>query len=97
MTNSRRRQRAEMSSVPGRMYDTSPRGLPIINDNSGGGFPALGGDDRGYGAGQNGYDEGDYNGGQQSRPEDADLPWNNSNSNARGNQGYESETRGRRR
>ncbi|GLY31156.1 Wzz/FepE/Etk N-terminal domain-containing protein [Kineosporia sp. NBRC 101731] len=97
MTNSRRRQRAEMSSVPGRMYDTSPRGLPIINDSSGG-FPALGGDDRGYGAGQNGYDGGDYNNGGQSRPEDADLPWNKSNSNARGNQGWEeSESRGRRR
>ncbi|MCE0535907.1 Wzz/FepE/Etk N-terminal domain-containing protein [Kineosporia rhizophila] len=78
-TNSRRRQRAAMGSVPGRMYDTSPRGLPIINSNqdSGGGFPALGGDDRGYGGGGQGggYDQGgSYGGG--SRQDDGDLPWN---------------------
>nr|WP_269329345.1 Wzz/FepE/Etk N-terminal domain-containing protein [Kineosporia babensis] len=70
-TNSRRRQRAAMSAEPNRMYDTSPRGLPIINSGQdSGGFPALGGDDRGYGAPQGG---GNYGGG---RPEDADLPWN---------------------
>lgn len=78
-TNSRRRQRQAMSSVPGRMYDTSPRGLPIINSGpdsgGGGGFPALGGDDRGYGGQQGGYDQGgNYGGG--SRPDDSDLPWN---------------------
>ena len=78
--NSRRRQRAAMSSVPGRAYDTSPRGLPILN--SGGndaGFPALGGDgrDRGYGGGQGGgYDQGgSYGSGGGGRPDNAGLPW----------------------
>lgn len=79
--NSRRRQRAAMSSVPGRMYDTSPRGLPILNGGQdGGGFPALGGDGRdsrgGYGGSGGGYDQGGYGGG--SRGDDAGLPWNDS-------------------
>jgi capsular polysaccharide biosynthesis protein/Mrp family chromosome partitioning ATPase len=77
--NSRRRQRAVMSSVPGRAYDTSPRGLPILNTGGNdGGFPALGGDgrDRGYG-GQGGYEQGGSYGGSGggARPDNAGLPW----------------------
>ncbi|MBT0767437.1 hypothetical protein KIH74_00790 [Kineosporia sp. J2-2] len=77
MANSRRKQRAQYNSVPGRQYDTSPRGLPILNAGGGGqdsgGFPAIGGDNRGYGGGNQGYDQGGSYGGHQ---DDADLPWN---------------------
>jgi succinoglycan biosynthesis transport protein ExoP len=81
--NSRRRQRAAMSSVPGRAYDTSPRGLPILNAGGGndGGFPALGGDgrDRGGYGGQGGYDQGgSYGNGGGARPDNAGLPWEES-------------------
>ncbi len=73
-----------MSSVPGRAYDTSPRGLPILNTGGNdGGFPALGSDGRdrgGYGGGQGGgYDQGgSYGSGGGSRSDNAGLPWEDS-------------------
>jgi capsular polysaccharide biosynthesis protein/Mrp family chromosome partitioning ATPase len=76
-----RRRRAAVGSVPPRMYDTSPRGLPILASGSGSGRlpqePAAPG---GYGAeaqppayssGQqsNGYGQNGYDYGQQAEPQ----------------------------
>jgi hypothetical protein len=74
-----RRRRAAVGSVPPRMYDTSPRGLPILNSGGAGAgdgrlrpeAPAASG---GYGAEaqpaySNGYGQGGYDYGQSADPQ----------------------------
>ncbi|GAB6900439.1 Wzz/FepE/Etk N-terminal domain-containing protein [Kineosporia succinea] len=73
----RRRQRAAMGSLPDRMYDTSPRGLPILS------APAGDQRDPAYSSsgGRGGYRDDAYNtggqgyGGGQARGDSGELPW----------------------